>query len=105
LEEQGYAVDAAFTGRETLDYGGSTDDNLIAPAVLLPELDGRSVCHELRRRGSRIPILMFTARDSIDDRVTGLDSWADDHPIKSFAIKEPLARLRAIPPVPIKKKK
>jgi DNA-binding response OmpR family regulator len=64
--------------------------------VMLPGLDGIAVCRELRRRGVHTPILMLTARDSIDDRVAGLDAGADDYLVKPFAIKELLARLRAL---------
>ncbi len=96
LEEQGYAVDAAFTGREALDWAEAVDFDAILLDILLPELDGLAVCRELRKRGTRTPILMLTARDSLDDRVAGLDAGADDYLVKPFALKELLARLRAI---------
>ncbi|MCX5970775.1 MAG: response regulator transcription factor [Coprothermobacterota bacterium] len=96
LEEQGYAVDAAYTGREALDWVDSVSFDIIVLDILLPELDGLSVCRELRKRGNRTVILMLTARDSVDDRVTGLDAGADDYLVKPFAIKELLARLRAL---------
>lgn len=96
LEEQGYAVDAVFTGREAIYWAGSTLYDLILLDVLLPELDGFSVCRELRRQGSRAAILMLTARDSVDDRVVGLDAGADDYLVKPFALRELLARLRAL---------
>ena len=96
LEEQGYAVDAAFTGREALDWAASAPYDLIVLDILLPELDGISVCRELRKRGARAPILMLTARDTVDDRVAGLDAGADDYLVKPFALKELLARLRAL---------
>ena len=96
LEEQGYAVDAAFTGREALDWAASAPYDLIVLDILLPELDGISVCRELRKRELRMPILMLTARDTVDDRVAGLDAGADDYLIKPFAFKELLARLRAL---------
>jgi DNA-binding response OmpR family regulator len=64
--------------------------------VMLPELDGISVCAELRRRGCRAPVLMLTAREAIDDRVTGLDAGADDYLVKPFALEELLARVRAL---------
>ena len=96
LEEQGYAVDAAFTGREALDWAASAPYDLIVLDILLPELDGISVCRELRKQGQRMPILMLTARDTIDDRVAGLDAGADDYLVKPFALKELLARLRAL---------
>ncbi len=96
LEEQGYAVDAAFTGREALDWAEAIDFDAILLDILLPELDGLAVCRELRKRGTRTPILMLTARDAVDARVAGLDAGADDYLVKPFALKELLARLRAI---------
>lgn len=62
----------------------------------MPELSGLEVCRALRARGQRMPVLMLTARDTVDDRVSGLDSGADDYLVKPFAIKELLARLRAL---------
>jgi len=96
LEEQGYAVDAVYSGRDALDWAEAAPYDLIILDILLPELDGLSVCRELRRRGARMPILMLTARDSVDDRVAGLDAGADDYLVKPFALKELLARLRAL---------
>jgi len=96
LEEQGYAVDAAYTGREALDWIAVVPFDLIVLDILLPELDGLAVCREARQRGIRTPILMLTARDTVDDRVAGLDAGADDYLVKPFAIKELLARLRAL---------
>jgi DNA-binding response OmpR family regulator len=96
LEEQGYAVDTAHTGREALVWAETVDFDLIVLDLLLPELDGVSVCRELRRKGCRSPILMLTARDALDDRVTGLDAGADDYLVKPFALRELLARLRAL---------
>ena len=96
LEESGYAVDPAYTGREALDWAESAPYDLIILDILLPEMDGLSVCRELRRRGDRTPVLMLTARDDIDDRVAGLDAGADDYLVKPFALKELLARLRAL---------
>jgi DNA-binding response OmpR family regulator len=96
LEEQGYAVDTAYTGREALDWAETVAFDFIVLDILLPEVDGLAVCRELRKRGVRVPILMLTARDSIDDRVAGLDAGADDYLVKPFALKELLARLRAI---------
>jgi DNA-binding response OmpR family regulator len=96
LEEQGYAVDAAFTGGEALDWAEAVNFDLIVLDIMLPEMDGIAVCRELRQRGYRTPILMLTARDTIDDRVLGLDAGADDYLVKPFAFKELLARLRAL---------
>lgn len=96
LEESGYAVDPVYTGKEVLDWAEAAHYDLIILDILLPELDGFSVCRELRRRGDRTPVLMLTARDDIDDRVAGLDAGADDYLVKPFALKELLARLRAL---------
>jgi heavy metal response regulator len=96
LEEQGYAVDAAYTGTEALDFADAAPYDLILLDILLPEMDGLAVCRELRQRGNRTPVLMLTARDAVDDRVVGLDAGADDYLVKPFALKELLARLRAL---------
>jgi len=96
LEEQGYAVDTAFTGPEALDWAEAAPFDMIILDILLPEMDGLTVCRELRKRDNRTPILMLTARDGVDDRVNGLDAGADDYLVKPFALKELLARLRAM---------
>ncbi len=96
LEEHGYAVDVARTGPEALDWLQSSSFDLIVLDIMLPELDGLSVCRTIRGRGVQTPVLMLTARDTVDDRVTGLDAGADDYLVKPFAIKELIARLRAI---------
>jgi DNA-binding response OmpR family regulator len=96
LEEEGYAVDSAFTGREALDWLASVTFDLILLDVMLPEVDGVTVCRTVRARHIRTPILMLTARDAVDDRVNGLDAGADDYLVKPFAMKELLARCRAL---------
>ncbi len=96
LEEQGYAVDLAFTGREALDWADVVDFDLIVLDIMLPEIDGITVCKTLRNQGNQVPILMLTARDTVDDRVIGLDAGADDYLVKPFELKELLARLRAL---------
>ncbi|OAN40545.1 DNA-binding response regulator [Chloroflexus islandicus] len=96
LEEQGYAVDVAYDGREALEWLDAAPFDLVVLDVMLPELNGLEVCRELRARGFRMPVLMLTARDTVDDRVNGLDSGADDYLVKPFAIRELLARLRAL---------
>lgn len=96
LEESGYAVDAVFTGREALDWVEAINYDLIVLDIMLPVMDGLTACREMRRCGVRTPILMLTARDDIDDRVNGLDAGADDYLVKPFAMKELLARLRAL---------
>lgn len=96
LEEQGYAVDLARTGQEALDWAGVVDFDLIVLDIMLPEIDGITVCRRLRSQGNQAAILMLTARDAVDDRVIGLDAGADDYLVKPFDLKELLARLRAL---------
>ncbi|HET8580518.1 MAG TPA: response regulator transcription factor, partial [Nitrospiraceae bacterium] len=96
LEEYGYAVDAVFTGRDALDWAEAAPYDLIVLDIMLPNIDGLTVCRELRQRGDRTPVLMLTARDAVDDSVIGLDAGADDYLVKPFAMKELLARLRAL---------
>ena len=96
LEEEGYAVDAVYDGQEALDWAEAATFDLIVLDILLPKLDGLSACRRLRQRGDRTPVLMLTARDTVDDRVAGLDAGADDYLVKPFAIKELLARMRAL---------
>ena len=96
LEECGYAVDAVFTGRDALNWAVATNYDLIILDIMLPNIDGLTACRELRQRGNRTPVLMLTARDAVDDRVNGLDAGADDYLVKPFAMKELLARMRAL---------
>ena len=96
LEESGYAVDAVFNGRDALDWCAATAYDLVILDILLPGLDGLTVCRQLRFAGSRVPILMLTARDAVVDRVAGLDAGADDYLVKPFALAELLDRLRAL---------
>jgi len=95
LKEELYAVDVACDGAEALDIALAAEYDLIILDVRLPIRDGISVCRELRTQGNKTPILMLTARDTVDDRVLGLDAGADDYLVKPFAFKELLARLRA----------
>ena len=96
LEEEGYAVDAAYTGREGLDWAMSAHYDVILLDILLPEMDGIAVCKELRVLDNRTPILMLTARDRVENRVKGLDAGADDYLVKPFVLEELLARIRAL---------
>jgi DNA-binding response OmpR family regulator len=96
LEEEGYAVDLAHTGSETLEWLLTQDFDLLILDIMLPEKTGLEVCRGLRQRDIRIPILMLTARDTVEDRVAGLDAGADDYLVKPFAFQELLARLRAL---------
>ena len=96
LREQSYAVDVAATGPDALYQAEITDYDAVVLDVMLPGLDGFEVCRQLRQTGSHVPVLMVTARDAIDARISGLDSGADDYLIKPFDFGELLARLRAI---------
>jgi two-component system OmpR family response regulator len=91
-----YAVDLAASGPEAITWAGSYDYDLVVLDVVLPGLDGFEVCRRLRATGFAAPILMLTARDQIEDRVTGLDAGADDYLAKPFAAAELLARVRAL---------
>lgn len=96
LEEQGFVVDIAGTGGEALDWVAVVSFDLIILDVMLPALDGITFCQILRQRGVTIPIIMLTARDSLDDRIIGLDAGADDYLVKPFELRELLARMRAL---------
>jgi heavy metal response regulator len=97
LEEEGYAVDVATDGTaaEELALGGTTYD-LVILDVMLPKQDGFAVLRTLREHRMMTPVLMLTARDSVPDRVTGLDQGADDYLTKPFAFEELLARVRVL---------
>lgn len=96
LSENGYSVDVAHDGEEAVDWPSVASFDVIILDVMLPSRDGIEVCQTLRRQGLRTPILMLTARDTVADRVRGLDSGADDYLIKPFAFAELLARVRAL---------
>jgi two-component system copper resistance phosphate regulon response regulator CusR len=94
--EQGYAVDIAADGEEALYKASIADYGLVILDVMLPLKNGFEVCRELRAQGRQQPVLILTARDSIEDRVTGLDCGADDYLTKPFDFRELLARIRAL---------
>src|ERR1700758_1629489 len=96
LTHEGYSVDSAYDGQEGQDLAELAPYDLIILDILLPKKDGLEVCRELRRRRIHTPILLLTARDRVDDRVQGLDCGADDYLVKPFAMRELLARLRAL---------
>jgi DNA-binding response OmpR family regulator len=96
LVEEGYATDSVYDGVEGEEYAESTPYDAIILDIMLPRKDGIAVCRALRQRHVTTPILMLTARDTIEDRVRGLDSGADDYLVKPFALHELLARLRAL---------
>jgi two-component system OmpR family response regulator len=96
LREEGHAVDVARTGTDAVWMGEAAEYDAIVLDLMLPGLDGASVCRRWRERGVWAPVLMLTARDAVEDRVAGLDAGADDYLSKPFAFAELLARLRAL---------
>jgi heavy metal response regulator len=96
LEEEGAAVDVAADGEEGLFQAAGGNYDLIILDISLPRLDGLEVCRRLRHKRVATPILLLTARDSVEMKVSGLDSGADDYLTKPFAFAELLARLRAL---------
>jgi DNA-binding response OmpR family regulator len=96
FQEEGYSVDNSYDGEEAQYMAENMTYDLIILDIMLPKKDGITVCRELRNKRINTPILMLTARDSVEDRVKGLDSGADDYLIKPFAFSELLARTRAL---------
>lgn len=96
LKEEGYYVEACASGKVGLDYAQCTVYDSIILDIMLPEVDGLTILKALRAAGNRAGILLLTARDSVEDRVTGLDAGADDYLVKPFAFEELSARLRTL---------
>jgi heavy metal response regulator len=96
LEEAGYLVDSAADGEEGLYLAEIDDYDLIVLDLILPRKNGLEVCKELREQNIKVPVLILSARDSVEDKVTGLDMGADDYLTKPFAFSELLARVRAL---------
>ena len=96
LRLERYEIDLAADGHEALDRLADTRLDAVVLDVAMPGIDGLEVCRRLRDAGDRTPVLMLTARDSVDDRVAGLDAGADDYLVKPFALRELQARLRAL---------
>jgi two-component system response regulator MprA len=96
LSLEGYEVTVANSGAEALRFVVEHMPALIVLDVMMPGIDGLEVCRRIRAAGDKVPVLMLTARDSISDRVKGLDSGADDYLVKPFALEELLARIRAL---------
>ena len=97
LELEGYEIELAADGREALErLEAESHPDMLVLDVLMPGVDGLEVCRRLRRAGSRLPVLMLTARDAVENRVAGLDAGADDYVTKPFALEELLARIRAL---------
>jgi two-component system OmpR family response regulator len=96
LTKEGLAVDVAKDGEDAVWMAESSEYDVIVLDVMLPGIDGFETCRRMRESGVWAPVLMLTARDSVDDRVAGLDTGADDYLVKPFAFAELLARLRAL---------
>jgi DNA-binding response OmpR family regulator len=96
LQANDYRVNAANDGVAGLERALDDKPDLVLLDVMMPGLDGFSVCREIRRRTTTLPILMITAKGQVDDRVTGLDAGADDYLVKPFSSRELLARVRAL---------
>ena len=96
LKHNNYSVDAVYDGADALDYLETGLYDAAILDIMMPQMDGITVLKKVRAAGNDIPILLLTAKSEIDDRVTGLDAGADDYLTKPFAMKELLARVRAI---------
>lgn len=96
LEQESYAVDVAFDGKEGLGQAMTIDYDLLVLDRMLPEVDGIRICQALRDQKKIVPIIMLTAKDAVRDRVAGLQAGADDYLVKPFAFEELLARIQAL---------
>ena len=96
LKEEGYAVDISADGEEGHFLASTNDYDLLILDLMLPKMDGLSLCRKLRQEKMTVPIIMLTAKTSVGDKVAGLDSGADDYLTKPFAFEELLARIRAV---------
>jgi len=96
LKEDGLLADVAIRGEDALWMASATPYDVVVLDINLPGIDGFETCHRLRADGVRTPILMLTARDTVDDRILGLDTGADDYVVKPFDFDELLARIRAL---------
>lgn len=96
LRAEYYSVDACFDGKEALDYLNAAEYDAAVLDIMMPKMDGLCVLKKLREKGNRIPVILLTAKDSIEDRVKGLDAGANDYLIKPFAFEELLARIRVL---------
>lgn len=96
LKEDGYSVDSCFDGEEVFAFLDCAEYDAIILDIMMPKMDGIEVLRRLRNSKNPVPVLLLTARDSIDDRVRGLDAGADDYLVKPFAFEELLARIRVM---------
>jgi DNA-binding response OmpR family regulator len=96
LEKNNYSVDAVYDGDEMLNYIDAGNYDAVILDIMMPKRDGLSALREMRKRGYTIPVLILSAKAEVDDKVTGLDAGANDYLTKPFAVKELLARIRAM---------
>jgi heavy metal response regulator len=96
LKEEGYAVDVAYDGEKGYFLAGTETYDVIVLDLMIPKIDGMTVCRNLRREGNNVPVIMLTAKHSVEDKVGGLESGANDYLTKPFAFKELLARIRVL---------
>jgi len=96
LKTQKYSVDSAYDGQEALDYIKVSQYDVIISDIMMPKLDGLGVLSYLRNHHIKTPLLLLTAKDTLEDKVTGLDAGADDYLVKPFAFEELLARIRVV---------
>ena len=96
LKKQGYSVDTCFDGMEALDFIDMAEYDAIILDIMMPKADGFYVLEKLREKGKTTPVIFLTAKDSVADRVKGLDSGANDYIVKPFSFDELLARIRAV---------
>ncbi|MHB1483767.1 MAG: response regulator transcription factor [Saccharofermentanales bacterium] len=96
LVSEGHSVDACENGEDALDFALATEYDLIILDIMLPKIDGLTVLKSLRSKGRKTPVILLTAKDSIEDRVKGLDSGADDYLVKPYSYQELSARVRTL---------
>jgi DNA-binding response OmpR family regulator len=96
LEQETFSVDVAYTGFDGYDLASTEEYDLIILDWMLPEMDGMEICQKLRKANNHTPILILTAKGELEDKITGLNSGADDYLTKPFAFEELLARIRAL---------
>ena len=96
LSAEGYSADACYDGLEALEYLAGAEYDAVVLDVMMPRMDGMEVLHRMRSAGNDTPVILLTAKDSVPDRVRGLDAGADDYLVKPFSFDELLARIRVV---------
>lgn len=96
LENEGYSVDSCFDGEEALHFASVGEFDAVVMDIMMPKINGIEVVRRLRDRNDKTPVIFLTAKDSVSDRVTGLDAGAEDYLVKPFAFEELLARIRVM---------